>query len=88
VELGCGSERCQQLRAQLRHLQKVETLGHLSGGMAHDFANVLTVIIGSSEQLLESLPAADRRGEYARDILDAATRARGLTAQFLAFSRS
>jgi nitrogen-specific signal transduction histidine kinase len=87
VELGCGSERCQQLQAQLRHLQKVETLGHLSGGMAHDFANVLTVIIGSSEQLLESLPAADRRGEYARDILDAATRARGLTAQFLAFSR-
>jgi CheY-like chemotaxis protein len=56
--------------------------------MAHDFANVLTVIIGSSEQLLESLPAADRRGEYARDILDAATRARGLTAQFLAFSRA
>jgi nitrogen-specific signal transduction histidine kinase len=88
VELGCGSERCQQLQAQLRHLQKVETLGHLSGGMAHDFANVLTVIIGSSEQLLESLPAADRRGEYARDILDAATRARGLTAQFLAFSRA
>jgi signal transduction histidine kinase len=88
ADLGCGNQRCQHLQEQLRHLQKIETLGHLSGGMAHDFANVLTVIIGSGEQLLESLPAADPRGEYARDILDAATRARGLTAQFLAFSRS
>jgi CheY-like chemotaxis protein len=68
-------------------MQKIETLGHLSGGMAHDFANVLTVIIGSTELLLESLPPADRRGEYARDIMEAAKRARGLTARLLAFSR-
>jgi two-component system cell cycle sensor histidine kinase/response regulator CckA len=88
TELECGKQRCQHLQEQLRHMQKIETLGHLSGGMAHDFANVLTVIIGSSEQLVESLPAADSRGEYARDILDAATRARSLTAQFLALSRS
>jgi nitrogen-specific signal transduction histidine kinase len=87
TEARCVRPRCQQLQEQLRHLQKIETLGHLSGGMAHDFANVLTVIIGSTELLLESLPAADRRGEYARDIMEAAKRARGLTARLLAFSR-
>jgi nitrogen-specific signal transduction histidine kinase len=88
TELARVRQQAHLLEEQLQHLQKIETLGHLVGGVAHDFANLLTVILGSAELLIDCLPAADRGRDHARDILDAANRARGLTAQLLAFSRS
>jgi PAS domain S-box-containing protein len=72
---------------QLRQFQKLEAVGQLSGGIAHDFNNLLTVILGSSELLLDqdSVPAAQRR------LLDgirlAAERGADLTQRLLAYSR-
>ena len=88
TELVRVQQQCELLQEQVRHLQKIETLGHLAGGVAHDFANLLTVILGSSELLLETLPPDDTRRSHANDILEAAGRGRRLTSQLLAFSRS
>lgn len=74
------------LEAKLRHSQRMEAVGKLAGGVAHDFNNILTGIIGYSEIALEKLgqhPA--ERG--LREILAAAERAAKLTKQLLAFSR-
>jgi two-component system, cell cycle sensor histidine kinase and response regulator CckA len=77
----------QKLEAQLRHAQKLESIGRLAAGVAHDFNNILTVIQGhggllrSDESL--SQPARDSVQQIAR----AAERAGKLTSQLLAFSR-
>ena len=77
-----------KLEAQLRHSQRLESVGRLAGGVAHDFNNLLTVIQASVEmlRLRGSLEGedADRLG----DVADAADRAAQLTRQLLAFARS
>jgi signal transduction histidine kinase/ActR/RegA family two-component response regulator len=72
---------------QLRQAQKVEEMGRLAGGVAHDFNNFLTAIKGYSELLLESFETGDKRRAKAEGILKAADTAAGLTRQLLAFSR-
>ena len=80
------SERV-QLEHELRHAQKMEAVGRLAGGVAHDFNNVLTSIIGYSELLLERLrDDADAMADV-QDIRRSADRAAALTRQLLAFSR-
>ena len=76
----------QRLAQQLQEAQKLEAVGKLAGGVAHDFNNVLTAILGSAELLLlDSPPGAPTREEL--DIIrDAATRAQDLIRQLLAFS--
>jgi two-component system, cell cycle sensor histidine kinase and response regulator CckA len=75
------------LEAQLRHSQKMESVGQLAGGIAHDFNNILTVIQGHASLLV----SFDRLPEEFRDsshqILLAAERAANLTTQLLTFSR-
>src|ERR1035437_7307424 len=75
------------LEEQLMHAQKMEAVGRLAGGVAHDFNNMLTVIAGYSRMIQDELSTLDPLSCYAEEILKAADRAAALTDQLLAFSR-
>ncbi len=75
------------LAAQLRDIQKMETVGRLAGGIAHDFNNLLTVINGYAMMAAESLTADNPLCADIEEISKAGKRAQDLTGQLLAFSR-
>lgn len=77
----------QNSREQLRHAQKMEALGQLAGGVAHDFNNILTSIIIASEVSLASPGIQDKIALKFREILKSAERGSNLTRQLLAISR-
>ncbi len=72
---------------RLRQGQKMEAIGQLAGGVAHDFNNVLGVILGYGEMLVNTLPPGQREHERATQILQATARGAALTRQLLMFSR-
>ncbi|MDH5394156.1 MAG: response regulator [Gammaproteobacteria bacterium] len=73
---------------QLRRTQKMDALGKLTGGVAHDFNNMLGIIMGFTELLENSLQENDlKRNLYTHEILQATERATKLTAKLLNFSR-
>ena len=76
-----------QLEEQLIHAQKMEAVGRLAGGVAHDFNNMLTVISGYGRMMVDELPPGDPLREYAEEICKAAERAGAVTNQLLSFSR-
>jgi len=75
------------LQEQLQQSQKMESIGHLAGGVAHDFNNLLTVIRGYAEMSREELPEATAPRHYIEEIIKAAQSAASLTQQLLAYSR-
>jgi signal transduction histidine kinase len=76
-----------QSEEQLRQVQKIEAVGRLAAGVAHDFNNILTAIMGHSELLLRQLDADDPRRKNVEQIEKVTHLAAGLTRQLLIFSR-
>jgi PAS domain S-box-containing protein len=75
------------LEAQLRHVQKLESIGQLAAGVAHDFNNILTIIQGHTDRLVTRCEADPTLSEPLVQVSAAAKRAAGLTQQLLMFSR-
>jgi two-component system, cell cycle sensor histidine kinase and response regulator CckA len=77
----------QNLEAQLRHSQKLESIGQLASGIAHDFNNILTIVYGHTSMLLRQSRDGDHGARSAMQIALAAERGAKLTRQLLSFSR-
>jgi PAS domain S-box-containing protein len=80
-------EEREQLQAQLNQAQKMESVGRLAGGVAHDFNNMLGAILGYTELGLQGISPADPIHGTLTDIQKAAQRSVNLTRQLLAFAR-
>ena len=75
------------LQSQLIQAQKMESVGRLAGGVAHDFNNMLSVILGYGQMILEMTQPDNPFHEYAQEILAAGVRSTNITRQLLAFAR-
>ncbi|HTI99963.1 MAG TPA: response regulator [Dongiaceae bacterium] len=87
LSIGTDITERKQLEEQFRQAQKLEAIGHLAGGVAHDFNNILTIIQGNASLLLDAAGLSLKDVELAKQIVEAAERAAGLTRQLLLFSR-
>ncbi len=76
-----------ELERHLNQSQRLETIGTLAGGIAHEFNNILTPIMGYTELVASKLPATDPLQNNLQQILKSAQRARALVGQILTFSR-
>lgn len=76
-----------RLASQLRRTQKLEAVGTLAGGIAHEFNNILTVILGFSQVALRKIKLGGVPEKELGEVIDASTRARDLVKQLLTFSR-
>ena len=77
----------EKLQSQLRQAQKMESVGRLAGGVAHDFNNMLTIINGYAEMMSDILDPADPMYENVREIHDAGKRSAVIVRKLLAFAR-
>lgn len=76
-----------QMEKELRQAQKMEAIGTLAGGVAHDFNNILAAILGYTELSLLDLPKENHVRERLKEVLKAINRAKELVNQILSFSR-
>ncbi|HOO57350.1 MAG TPA: PAS domain S-box protein [bacterium] len=80
-------EEREVLRQQLLQAQKMEAIGQLAGGVAHDFNNMLTIIMGNANLAMMDRDPGDKDYEVISEIIDAANRSRALTMKMLTFAR-
>jgi signal transduction histidine kinase len=81
------SEAQQALQAQLTRASRLESLGTLAGGVAHDFNNVLAAIVGFGEMAQDAAPPGSAQARHLHKVLQAALRGKALVERILAFSR-
>jgi signal transduction histidine kinase len=74
------------LEAQVRHAQRLESLGVLAGGVAHDFNNLLAIILGNLRLALQRIDPGSEAGEKLREVRNAAEHAARLTDQMLTYA--
>ncbi|WP_321494293.1 PocR ligand-binding domain-containing protein [uncultured Desulfobacter sp.] len=77
----------EKLKIQLLQAQKMESVGRLAGGVAHDFNNMLSIILGNTEILMDEMNPYELYFENLQEIFKAANRSAELTKQLLAFAR-
>ncbi len=82
-----AEEEKQKMEKQLAQAQKMESVGRLAGGVAHDFNNMLSIILGNAEIIMEDIDPLSPLVKNLEEILKAADRSAGLTRQLLAFAR-
>jgi PAS domain S-box-containing protein len=87
IEIINNTTEKKKLEDQLRHFQKMEAVGQLAGGVAHDFNNILTAITGYGCLMKMKMDEHDPLRNNLQQILDASERAANLTRSLLAFSR-
>jgi PAS domain S-box-containing protein len=87
LSIGTDITERRQLEEQFRQAQKMEAIGQLAGGVAHDFNNILTVIQANAALLMDAPNLSDFESDSARQIVEAAERAAGLIRRLLLFSR-
>ena len=82
-----AEEEKANLQAQLHQAQKMESVGRLAGGVAHDYNNMLSVIIGYTQMALQQTDPESTLHHDLQEVLSAANRSTGITRQLLAFAR-
>ena len=82
-----GERQQQQLESQLRQAQKMESIGRLAGGVAHDYNNMLSVILGYAQMGLSKTKPGLAIHEFFQQIVDAAQRSSAMTRKLLGFAR-
>lgn len=87
TELHRSREERDRLQQQLYQAQKMESVGRLAGGVAHDFNNMISIILGYGEMLLDQIHPNDPLRADVNEIVKAANRSSELTRQLLAFAR-
>ncbi|ACN16972.1 two domain fusion protein (N:Methyl-accepting chemotaxis protein-C:sensory box histidine kinase/response regulator) [Desulforapulum autotrophicum HRM2] len=87
LQIATDISELKKLEAQLQQAQKMESIGRLAGGVAHDYNNLSSIIIGYAELALEQVKPEDPLHENLEQILTAAMRSTDITRQLLAFAR-
>ena len=87
TEARTAEERQRELERQLLHSQKLDALGTLAGGIAHDLNNILMPILALSQLLMQQMPEGSSEREDLETVVQASSHGRDLVQRILAFSR-
>jgi len=87
IAIGMDVTENKTLESQLQQAQKMESVGRLAGGVAHDFNNMLSIIMGYADLTLDKLEKDDRLYKYVAEIHAAGLRSTDIVRQLLAFAR-